>query len=132
MHFKFNLFNTRASCLFLCIFYPLFNLNQLDFESNLLTNNSWKFRVAKITGSFPILGFRKVTFPNLSSFWPILKLNDIIIRLYDVNDLTYRHFMIHYQKNLCTKFKLSIMSFFKNTSSTQNHNLVFHGFWFRS
>ena len=44
----------------------IFVSNLLDFKSNLFTNNNWKFEVAKVTGSFPILRFAKVTFQNLS------------------------------------------------------------------
>ena len=40
------------------------------FESNFITNAFQKFKAAKVTESFSILKFRKVTFLNLSIFGP--------------------------------------------------------------
>ena len=49
----------------------LFLSNQFEFQSNLLTNNPWKFEVAKEMGCFPILKFAEVTLLNLIISWPI-------------------------------------------------------------
>ena len=44
------------------------NSNQLEFESNLFTNNIRKFEVAKVTESFPVLRCPEVAFRNLQHF----------------------------------------------------------------
>ena len=47
-----------------------FIFNQLDFESNLFKDNSWNFKVAKVTGSSQVLRFVEITFRTLKYFLP--------------------------------------------------------------
>ena len=56
----------------------IFTSNQLDFQSKFITNKSWKFEVAKVSGSFPIFEGYRSYFPKSEQFWPILNLNDVI------------------------------------------------------
>ena len=66
----------------------LFASNQLNFESNLCTNQQ-KFKVAKVKKSLPILRFaEEMSFRNLRIFWTMFNLNDVIKRICDVNILT--------------------------------------------
>ena len=45
--------------------------NQLEFQSNLFTNNPWKFEANEEMECVPILEFAEVTFRNLITFRPI-------------------------------------------------------------
>ena len=66
----------------------LFTSNEIEFDSNLFTNNFRKLEVADVKGIFPILRFAKLTRQNLSILWPVFNLNDITRHVCDVNSLT--------------------------------------------
>ena len=53
-----------------------------------MTNNFWKFEVANVKKSFPILKFTEVTIRILSIFWSIFDLNDVKKRFRDATTLT--------------------------------------------
>ena len=45
-----------------------FILNELDFESKLILNNSWKFEIATVTESFSIFEVFRSHFPKSEHF----------------------------------------------------------------
>ena len=60
--------------------------------SNFITNKFRKFVVAKVRGNFLIFEALEVTFLNVSTFWPIFNLNDVIRRFCGVTTLTSAFF----------------------------------------
>ena len=136
----------------------IFISNQLDFECDFITNNSWKFKVSKVEENFPILRLAKVTFRNLGIFQAIIISNDVIRRFCSVINLTSAFYDSVLKINQGTKFEPPVTSsqkwcqfsklwplrhyndvinlklcFWKRWTNTNQHQLCSsHSFWFKS
>ena len=75
------------------LYKKFFVSNQLDFESSFIANNSRKFEVAKVPGSFTILKFSVITFQSKSKhFWSNISLKNVIRSFCIVTILTWAYY----------------------------------------
>ena len=84
-----GIFAPSSHCFFLVVNpseKKTFVSNQLGFDSNFITITPKNLK--KVKGSFPTFEISRNHFQNLSIFWPILNLKDVIRRFCDVPNST--------------------------------------------